>query len=285
VGSDLLWSPENIGPLGVKRHVITVHDLAALDHPQWFHPAFVALYCLYLPRLVHQVERILTVSEYSRCRLLDRFSIAADRVTVIPCGIAQSFQPCSAPIVQQMKERYGITTPYVLSLGSLDPRKNLRTLLQAWKLLGKDLQQSLTLVIAGDKNRIFADPGYQDRLHNLTGVIFTGYFPEPDLPALYSGALCLVYPSLYEGFGLPPLEAMACGTTVITSETTSLPEVVGDAGILIDPTQPEAIAAAIQLLVQNPAYGHELGQNGLIQAQRFSWDRSAAAVDQVLREI
>jgi glycosyltransferase involved in cell wall biosynthesis len=181
--------------------------------------------------------------------------------------------------VQKTLTKYGINKPYALAVSSLEPRKNLRRLLEAWETLG-DLKEEASLVVVGAKgsSAVFQDCG----LTNIPkGVLFTGYVPDEDLPALYSGARALVYPSLNEGFGLPVLEALACGTRVISSNSTSIPEVAGGMALLIDPYSPQAIARSLKLVIE---YDHDprLSAEGRSHAQSFTWERSAAATEAVL---
>jgi len=168
---------------------------------------------------------------------------------------------------------------YVLSVGSLEPRKNLSRLLDAWRRLQPtDRDESLVLVGASSKH-------FQavDFAGDIASVIFPGYINDADLPAVYAGATLFVYPSLYEGFGLPVLEAMACGTPVVCSGATALPEVVGTAGILVDPYDPEAIADGIRRVLENDALQARLRQRGLELARKYTWERAAAATWQVLQ--
>lgn len=278
INSNVLWSPENIGPLGVANHAVTIHDLSVLEHPEWFALSMVATYNFYLPRLVKQAKAILTDSEYFRVRILDHFCLPADRVSVVPCAVDARFQPCSHATISAMRTRYKLPEHYILSLSSLEPRKNLPNLFKAWRCLSLKERSGVVLVIAGDRGKVFANPDYRLFLEKLTDVIFTGYFPDQDLPALYSGALGLIYPSLYEGFGLPPLEAMACGTPVITCNNTSIPEVVADKAIFVEPLQPESIATAIKLLIEDTQLRSRLSEAGLKRAKLFSWDSSANMV-------
>ncbi|WP_218079627.1 glycosyltransferase family 4 protein [Anthocerotibacter panamensis] len=276
--SNVLWSPENIGPLGVKNHAVTVLDLSALEHPEWFNPEFAAMYSFYLPLLVRQAKIIFTISQYCRNRILDRFSLPEEKVVVSPCAVSQRFQPAADQEVVEVRRRYSLPESYILSLGSLEPRKNLVNLFKAWALLPNKITRDIGLVIAGERGAAFAQPNYTSLLGQLNNVTFTGYFPDKDLPILYSGALGLVYPSLYEGFGLPPLEAMACGTPVITCNNSSLPEVVGQGALFVDPLNSGSIAEAIENLILDQKLAAELSAYGLKRTQMFSWDISANVI-------
>jgi glycosyltransferase involved in cell wall biosynthesis len=282
VGRRLLWSPNNTGPLAVSRQVCTMHDLIPLDRPEWFSPRFSAWYRFLLPRLARRAAHCIAISEYTRQRLLALSGIDERRVTVIPNGIDPSFRPAAPEAVAQARAALHIPEgPYLLSVGSLEPRKNLPLLLRAWRTAQTSVDPSLTLVVAGAQggSRVFAGSALgpvPPRVH------FTGYVPDAHLAALYTGAAAFLYPSLYEGFGLPPLEAMACGTPVITSDTTSLPEVAADAAVLVDPASEADVANAIVDLLTSPPRLQSFSAAGLRRAARFSWDDAAAQTRAVL---
>jgi glycosyltransferase involved in cell wall biosynthesis len=281
-GRRLLWSPNNTGPVTVQRQICTMHDLIPLDHPEWFNPRFSTWYRWLLPRLARRVSFIIAISEFTRVRVLELLRVSPERVAVVPNGVDPRFQPQAVEAVAGAREALKLPDkPYVLCLGSLEPRKNLSTLLKAWAILQARFRGDVQLVVAGASANpsVFAR---SERCLHADNVFFAGYVPDEALPALYSGALGMVYPSLYEGFGLPPLEAMACGCPVITSETTSLPEVVGDAALLIDPLDPESIAEAIRRVVEDAELREAMRAGGLRQASRFSWDRCAHSTWKIL---
>jgi glycosyltransferase involved in cell wall biosynthesis len=179
--------------------------------------------------------------------------------------------------------RYGVSRPYCLHVGTLQPRKNLGVLVEAWRLLRERMGRPPALLLAGKRGWLYESLFEQVKRAGLDDLVkFTDYVDREDLPALYSGALALTFPSLYEGFGLPPLEAMSCGTPVICSNATSLPEVVGDAGILLDPTGVEAWADAVQRIAGNADEREQLSQRGLAQAGQFTWERCARETWDVL---
>lgn len=279
----LLWSPSNTGPLAVTRQVVTIHDAAPLDHPEWLNRRFAAWYRWLLPRLTRRVRRIIVPSEFTKSRLLDLTAVLPERVVVIPNGVDARFRPSPPDEIEATRAALGIPTPrYVLSLASLEPRKNLDALLRAWALLRDRTPDDLWLVVAGapGKRLVFPDVpigALPPRVH------LTGRIDDRHLPALYSGALLFAYPSLYEGFGLPPLEAMACGAPVISSIRTSLPEVLGDAALLVEPN-PEAIAAAIERAVDNVPLRATLRVAGLARAAPFTWDRTTEQTAQILHD-
>lgn len=276
----LLWSPCNTGPLAVHRQVVTIHDATFADTPECFGKAFAAWYGWLIPRLARRVRRVVTVSDFSRRRLAEATRISVDQIDVVPNGVDPKFVPASADAIQQMRSKFGLTGPYILALGSLEPRKNLSTLLKAWRTIC-DRRPDLTLAIAGGSNlSVFSDHGFD--VDALPRVKRLGYVEDAILPALYSGCETFVFPSTYEGFGLPPLEAMACGVPVICSNATALPEVLGDAAELVPPLDAEAIAHAVLRVGSDSELRQRLITAGKARAAMFSWDKSAEQIWQVL---
>jgi glycosyltransferase involved in cell wall biosynthesis len=228
--------------------------------------------------------RILTVSQFSRNRLIDALDVDPRRIFVVPNGVDAMFRPIEHEGIEPVLTRLDLPSDYVLTLGSLEPRKNLARLLRAWRLLlsRRVIDKKLSLVVAGGKHSSFPQTDY---LPLPEHVVFTGYISDEDLPALYSGARAFVYPSLYEGFGLPPLEAMACGAPVITSASTSLPEVAGDAALLIDPADVESIADGIESVLNDCDLRNALSAASHKHAKLFTWDRSARLIWTHLTEV
>ncbi|HUT60217.1 MAG TPA: glycosyltransferase family 1 protein [Phycisphaerae bacterium] len=284
VGPRLLFSPGNTGPLAVRRQVVVIHDMSAFDVPAAFRTAFGRWYRWLVPRLVRRATRVVAVSEFTRSRIIHWTGVERDRVVVIRHGVDGRFAPAGSERIEQARSALGIPPGrYVLSLGAIEPRKNLAGLLTAWGLLQGRVAPDVWLVVAGGRGaaRVFAAAGLADlppRVH------MTGRVDEEHLAALYSGALALAYPSFYEGFGLPPLEAMACGTPVVVSDRASLPEVVGDAGLRVDPDDADSIAEGIAALVADDALCGRLAAEGLRRARQFTWDRTAEATWAVLRQ-
>ncbi len=284
VAKRLLWSPAMTGPLAVRRQVVTVHDLAVLEHPEWFSRKFAGWYRWLLPKLAHRAARVIAVSQFTGARLVEITRVDPDKVTVVPNGVDGRFTPASEDEITQVRESLGIAAGrYVLYVGTLEPRKNLSRLIEAWDMARRDLPPDVCMVIAGNKGRrpVFA----QVSLDQLPPrVLLTGRVADEQLPGLYSGATVFVYPSMYEGFGLPALEAMACGTPVITSDRTALPEVVDDAAVTVDPSDAGAIADAVRQMVTDDALRERLSRRGLQRASKFTWDRAAEMTLQVLRK-
>ncbi len=273
LGERMLWSPCNVGPWSVKRQVLTIHDCAFHDMPHAVSRGFRLWYSWLLRRLGPRVRRILTVSEFSRQRLIDFLEVDPSKVVAIPNGVDERFSPAAVNAVPAMRERLGLPERYILFVGSLDPRKNLLGLLRAWNQISARLD--CPLVICGASSHVFRNAGI-DQLPER--VVLSGYVADLDLPALYAGASLFVYPSLYEGFGLPVIEAMACGTPVVCSSTTSLGEVAGTAACLVDPADSESIADGMLRVTEDEALRSEMRDRGLERAAQFSWDRTAREI-------
>lgn len=275
VHGQLLWSPSNTGPLACPYQVVTVHDLAALDHPEWLNPRFAAWYRFLLPRLLRRARRVIAISEFTRQRILALTGVRPERVVAILHGLDARFSPRPAAEVDQVRAALALPDRYVLALGSLEPRKNLATLLQAWGALPATSRRGCRLVLAGGAGaaHIFAP----SRLALPEDALALGRVPDAALPALYTGALAFVFPSFYEGFGKPPLEAMACGAPVLTSNLTALPEIVADAALCANPYDGSAWTAGLDRLLRDSALREDLAARGRRRAAAFGWDRAAAA--------
>jgi glycosyltransferase involved in cell wall biosynthesis len=284
IGDALLWSPANTGPLSIANQVLTVHDLGSLEHPEWYSRLFAAWYRWLTPELLKRVRRVITVSRFSRERLLGLVNIDQSKVVVVPGGVDAMFCPRPSDEIARVRNDLGIPSPhYLLSLGALEPRKNLPRLLAAWSSCVARLPEEIWLVIAG--------ASASRKVFNLVElgelparVHLAGFVADADLPGLYSGALAMVYISLYEGFGLPALEAMASGTVPIVSSNTSLPEVVGDGGLFVDPFDIEQIAAAIEQLIGDSEHRAALRARAIQQSRHFSWELTALQTWTVLSE-
>jgi len=265
VGSDqLLWSPANTGPLGITKQVLTLHDLGPLEHPEWFRTGFALWYRLFLPVLVRRVQSIVTPSEFVKAKLMRRFGLSGERVTAIPGGVDLAVFRPDLPRTLDLPPRY------VLFVGSLQPRKNLSGLLAAWARVKDDVPEAW-LLIAGKGSAIFRPLALPD----MDQVKFLGAVAEADLPGLYAGATLFVIPSLDEGFGLPVLEAMACGTPVAASTAGALPEVTGAAGLTFKPGDIPAMAEVLRCLLTEKPLQNEFREKGLTQARKFPWQTSA----------
>ena len=279
---NLLWSPCNCGPISVRRQVVTVHDVGPLDHPEWWSRRYARWYRWMLPRLIRRCERIIAVSQATRDRIVAHVPQAEEKIAVIYEAPSCNMRPSDKEASERLLKKLGVPSGrYVLSLSSLDPRKNVGAIIAAWNLLAERFND-VHMFLAGGAGaehvfgRIKLNPG--PRLH------FLGRIEDEDLPALYSGAEAFVYPSLYEGFGLPPLEAMACGAAVVTSSQSSLPEIVGDAALLVDPASPQAIAEALESLLSDESLQREFIERGRRRAGEFDWDSTANETWRLLQE-
>jgi len=291
---DLLFVPSHVLPLvHPARSVVTVHDLGYHYYPET-HTLSQNLYLRWSTRFnARSAVRVLADSEATRRDLIDFYRIGEEKVTVVYPGRDETRVPIRDPgLIASACARYGVTSPYLLYVGTLHPRKNLVRLVQAFAFLLRsedagpgDSGSGLQLVLAGKKGWYFEEIFAQVRKLNLIDhVVFTGYVPDADLPSLLSGALAFVFPSLYEGFGLPVLEAMACGVPVICSDSSSLPEVAGEAALLTDPLDGEAWVEALRRVVADQDLRRTLARRGFEQAQHFSWRQAAKETLQVLEE-
>lgn len=258
------------------KGVVAVHDLSFRAHPEYF-PRTIAWYMRWLTAwAIRQAQCVLTGSEFSRQELLRFYPMGEEKVITIPYGVGSEFQAVTDALQgaaeQTALSRYGIDGPYILALGNIHPRKNLARLLDAYLRLRRQRNSIPAMVWAGLERW---ESGELVERARSAGVLLTGFVPQEDLPALYRQAMMLVYPSLYEGFGLPILEAMACGTPVVTSNRASLPEVAGEAAIVVDPTDVGEIAEAMALLLDDMSLQNRLQQAGLERAREFTWTRTA----------
>lgn len=289
---DVYHVPDTYGPPTRRAClVLTVHDLIPWVLPEiapgasTAHPMH-ARYLRYAGPALQRAAAVIAVSESTRRDLLTRFPLAPERVVVVPYGVSARFRPLPPEECAPVLARYALAEqPYLLFVGRIEQRKNVGRLLAAFARLRR-AGLPHRLVIAGTPGRGEPLDALYDQMAALgPAVIQLDYVAHDDLPALYNGATALVWPSLYEGFGMPPLEALACGTPVVTSAVASLPEVVGDAGLLVDPTSVEAIAAAIERVVNDAVLRQTLRARGLERAQRFTWARAAQQTLEVYRRV
>lgn len=270
----VLWSPANTGPLLVQQQALTVHDLSVLENPNWFQKSFAAWYSFFVPILVRRTRILFVPSEYVRQKVLQR--LGRSDVVVTSNGVDLSvFQPMAR------QEQSKLPPCYILFVGTLEPRKNLKTLLQAWNQIREDFKD-VWLVIAGTQSTVHRTEYLPAPLER---VMYLGYVEDSALPGLYANALFFVMPSLDEGFGLPALEAMACGTPVLVSNGGALPEVVGDAGLVFDLSDPTALSRSMLQCLQDQDLRSSLKEKGLARARDFSWQKTAELIWNTLNEI
>lgn len=286
--ADLYHATDFVLPptLPTTRTLLTVHDLSFVRVPEAASPRLKAYLDAVVPRSVRRARHILADSQATKDDLIALYDVAPDKITVLLSGVDMRFQPVSSDLSVTIRRKYRLgDRPYLLSVGTVQPRKNYGRLIEALAAL-RARGHDLALVIVGGRGWL-EDPiyatlhatGMQDYVH------FTGFADEDDLPALYSGALCCALPSLYEGFGIPVLEAMACGVPVVTSNLSSLPEVAGDAALLIDPYNLDALIDALARLVTDDTLRATLIANGLARARQFTWDASARHLRQVYTQL
>jgi len=276
---DILHVQFTAPPFSPCPVVVSVHDLSFEHLPQTFNRRSRTQLRLTVRHSARRAARILTLSEHTRRDLIETYGISPERINAIPLAAPSYFGPVKEEReLQRVRHIYGIEGDYILCVSSIQPRKNLPRLVRAYASLRNQRRAGKLpkLVLVGKCAWL-----YDETLRAIEeskmkdSVILTGYVPQSDLPALYSGSVCFVYPSYFEGFGLPPLEAMKCGAPVIVGDRTSLPEVVGDAGILIDPFDVSAIAAAIARLLDDSDYRRQLSVKGLARSRLFDWQETA----------
>jgi len=274
-------------PVRQARTILTVHDLTFMRLPQCAKAGLRAYLNKVVPRSIERADLVLADSQSTKNDLIDLLGVSPDKIEVVYAGVERRFRPMEGEIaLQRVKKRYELDFPFILSLGTLEPRKNFTGLIEAYALMrssragfhtcqGKG-DRGLKLVIAGVKGWLYDEIFARvEELGLENEVIFPGFITDEDLPALYNLAELFVFPSLYEGFGLPPLEAMACGTPVVTSDRPSLPEIVGDAGLLVEATDNQELAKAMERVLTDEYLRREMREKGLKQAEKFTWEAAA----------
>lgn len=272
-------------PFRAIPSVFTLHDLIFRLYPETHMPLNRWFLNLMMPRFLRRADMVIAVSECTRRDAIRWYQIPEERIRVIYEGVEERFRPAPPEAVAALRARYGLPERFILYVGTIEPRKNLPTLFAAYRRL-LDRWPDLGLVVAGKPGWLTRGTFQALRRLGLEGrVRFLGYVPEEDLPPLYTAAAAFAFPSLYEGFGLPPLEAMACGTPVVVADAAALPEVVGEAGLRVPPDRPEAWAAALEAVLSDPLLRARLREAGLRQAARFRWDEAAAQTVAVYEEV
>jgi glycosyltransferase involved in cell wall biosynthesis len=269
--NDLFFSPGYNFPLFCPApFVFTIHDLSHVYCPENSSPLIRLYYGTALKRACHRAVRILTVSEFTRMQIVDWSGVPPDKVFNVGCGVDPAYQPGD--------NSYGLSSPYLLCVSNRKRHKNESRVVEAFARAS--LPRGIRLVFTGKPSADLAT--FIERCGVSARVDFVGVVPEEKLPSLYRGAEALIFPSLYEGFGLPVVEAMACGTPVVTANTTAMPEVAGDAALFVDPTSVEQIAEAMEKIVSDTSLRRELREKGLARVAQFSWTNTAARVHETL---
>ena len=251
----------------MKKHIVTIHDASSLVGPQWFSKKFKSFYKIFLPVLGKRALKVITNSNFSKSELIKYGVASQDKIRVIPGGVSPRFQSSN----ENSKNKI-IKGPYVLSMGFGNPRKNISMLIQAWGEIPQKAKGGRKLVILGKSDKVFSKENLKQFPHD---VLLFGYAREESLPILYAGADAFVYPSLYEGFGFPPLEAMASGIPVLVSRIGSLVEICKDAALYCDPSDYKDISNQIVCILKNESLREELIKKGLEHLKGFTWKKAA----------
>lgn len=272
---------------GKTRKIVTVYDLAFVEHPEAAVPSLVAYLNKVVPESVAAADVVAAISHATKQTLIEHYNTPPEKITVIPCGVAPHFQRVTdTALLEATRQKFALKHPLVLSVGTLEPRKNHMGLIKAFNEARHDKNGPAMLAFAGGKGWLYeetqqlvADLKLEDQ------VRFLGRVSEQELLTLYSLADVFAFPSFFEGFGIPPLEAFACGTPVITSNTSSLPEVAGDAALLIDPHDPQSIAEAIVRILSNESLRADMIRKGYAQAQHYTWEKAAQKMLSIYQQV
>ena len=273
-GTPLLVNFAATAPVLYRNQLTTIHDLAFLRNPGWFSKSSSYYYRFLIPLVARRLPRIITVSEFSKGEIVNLLHVPEERIKVIPNGVSSIFTPANGD-----SNEYG---DYILTISALNPRKNLRRLFEAYRILDMG---NTKLVVVGEENRVFGGEGLKELIQSSDGIVHHRIVDDQMLLRLYRNARIMVYPSLYEGFGLPPLEAMGCGCPVVVSNATSLPEVCGDAAFYVDPYKVESIAEGMCKVLTDDSLRQSLIRKGLGRAKMFTWEQSAKEHLKVFEEV
>lgn len=287
---DLYHVPQN--GMGLSKNtsckkIITVHDLIPYTMPETVGRGYLKKFLKNMPQLIYDADAIITVSEYSKKDILRFFPIDEKKIFVTPLAADEKYKPLNKDRCNYiLKHYYNINYPFILYIGGFSPRKNIKSLLISFSKIYKNLDENYKLVIVGsNKNgtKILLDMA--KHLNIESKIVFTGFVPEEHLPVLYNSCETFVYPSLYEGFGLPPLEAMCCGTPVITSNVTSIPEVVGNGGVLINPNDIDELSNSLERTLLDIPFKLNLKKKALEKSHIYSWENTAKSTLKVYKNI
>ncbi len=286
--ANVFHGPDFTLPLALFAHrVVTIHDLAFLTHPQYAFPKLAAYLGRVVPRTVRAADHIIAVSQCTADDLAQRLGVAPEKISVIPIGVDPGVRRVEDQArIMELETRYGLTHPFILAVSTIEPRKNYEGLIAAFAQARQSPDGPRMLVIAGRKGWLYDGVFEAVRQFGVQdSVRFLDYVPDEELPVLYTAADALAMPSFYEGFGIPVIEAMACGTSVICSTGGALPEVAGDAALTVAPEDRDGLANALVRVVSDSALREELCRKGYARAQRYSWDDAARAHVEVYRRM
>lgn len=282
---DLFHGTVNVLPAGLHcPAVVTIHDLAFLRYPEQVAKKRFHYLAQMVGRSARRADAVIVPSSATGEDVAELLKVRPERITVVPLGVSERFRPAKMAEIERVRGSCGLKRPFVLAVGTIEPRKNLARLVEAMAMHGSEIEEDLVLAgptgwLTEEIERSIAESGLGDRIKR------PGYIEDHDLPPLYSAASVVVMPSLYEGFGLPVLEAMACGAVVVTSNLTSLPEVAGDAAILVDPLSVDSIADGIRTAITDAGTRARLGKAARLQASKFTWSRTARETMAVYRGV
>lgn len=281
------WPNYLLIPGGTGKHIITICDLTFLICPS-YHPRFrVQAYSAGISRAASRADAILVISQQTKQDVMRYLGVAEEKIRVVYCAVSPRFRPIIPSKRQSLLSKYSIQEEkYLLFVGNIEPRKNIVRLLEAYSQLRTQWGCSFPLILAGGQG--WGNTVIYKKVEELSlqkEVRFIGYVPDEDLPGLMGGAALFVYPSLYEGFGMPPLEAMACGTPVIASNSSSLPEVVGNAALMVDPHDVDGLAEAMHRALRDSALREEMRRKGLERAKCFTWEETARQTLKVYEDV
>jgi len=283
-GAEVLHSQYVLPPCPPIPSVVTIHDISFAFFPQWFPPRARRIMKVLIPLSARVAKVVLTGSQCSKRDMVRWWRIDADKIIVTPYAASAALRPMDATAARaQVQAQFGLDEPYILGIGLRGARKNLEVVLRALEIIEQRRAGSLDIALALAGTAAEFPAVAASSVANR--VRFLGFVPQASLRALYAGAMVAVYPSFYEGFGFPPLEAMSCGCPVLSSDRASLPEVVGDGGQLLAPDDAEAWAQSLQTLLEEPAAREQWRERGLKQAARFSWDRAVRQTWDVYQQI
>jgi glycosyltransferase involved in cell wall biosynthesis len=287
VKPDLFFSPDGILCLGWNgKQVGIIHDINYVHIPEDLKWTNRKYYNYFFPKYAKKADRIITISQYSKQDIITTFKIDQEKIDVIHLGINSFFKPASGEEIDQIRKRYSAGKEYFLFVGTLHPRKNILRLLEAFDLFRKESHVSTKLIIAGkEMHRTNEMHEFKNSMEFKDDVIFVGRLNDEKLQDIYAAALALCFVPYFEGFGLPPIEAMQCNIPVICSNVTSMPEVVGDAALLVDPFSVDEIKTAMIAIQKSPELRHQLVEKGKIRKQLFSWKATADQVWESLYKV
>lgn len=273
--SPLLINFGNTAPLTYKNQLVSIHDLSFIVNPKWFSKSFALFYSFVIPRIAKKSLRVITVSENSKKDIIEKVGIKESKIDVLYCDVPAEFK-------QNNQKSTNIYGEYILAVSSLDPRKNFGRLIEAFNKLSLP---NIKLVIVGSVNNVFSDVNIKKLIQDNQLITFTGYVDQEELPGLYKNAKLFIYPSLYEGFGIPPLEAMICGCPTIVANVASLPEICGEASYYVDPYSIDDISQGMKELTSNESLRQELIVKGYVRVSHFNWESSAKQLVNIIENI